>query len=66
MNVHLGFAEQDLQTIEKLGQRAGQTKGQNSIHHYSNLGIAEQKKNNEGTIHHWQQCIHKKVNYIFN
>lgn len=34
---HLGFAEQDLQAVEELGQWAGQTESHDSLHHHSEL-----------------------------
>ena len=34
----LSFAEQDLHAIEELGQRAGQTEGQDPVHHHQELG----------------------------
>ena len=34
----LSFAEQDLHAVEELGQRAGQTEGQDPVHHHQQLG----------------------------
>lgn len=34
---HLGFTEQDLQTIEELGQWTGQTESHDPLHHHSQL-----------------------------